>query len=249
MIVGAGLGRTGTNSLKLALERLLGAPCYHLKDLYYRRNVDVAKWMEIEEHFDKEGKLDKALCDAFFRGYSAVLDHPMCVYYEALLEIYPDAKVILTTRNPELWLAGCRSTILPRDLFESRPWTFYFIRKVLGLKPLLDMFLNSWHRAFGSDVDLTHDTAVLNGFLAWTDRVKQTVPKESLLVYDVSSGWEPLCRFLNCPVPDEEFPHLNESRELRRYIRLERKSSKLLRWIIPVVFVSFIAALVYYIFS
>ncbi|KER20092.1 hypothetical protein X801_02616, partial [Opisthorchis viverrini] len=247
LVIGAGLGRTGTNSLKLALELLYDKPCYHLKDLFSRRHRDVPKWLDMEQRLkqSKDSKFDVALCKDFFKGYRAAVDHPVCVYYKELLEVFPNAKVIVTVRDPEIWLAGCRSTILPRDLLANRPWSFYFLRSVLGMKPLHELYLNSWRRVFGENMDFSDDNAMLNGFVAWTERVKRDVPADKLLVYDISKGWEPLCRFLQLPVPDSPFPHVNEYRELRRLIRLERRSSKILQWGLPALLLLLLALLVY----
>ncbi|KAF7258064.1 NAD dependent epimerase/dehydratase [Paragonimus skrjabini miyazakii] len=250
-VIGAGLGRTGTNSLKLALEILYNKPCYHLKDLYSNRRHGVAKWLELEKRLkhSKTGQLDKSLCDEILRNYGSAVDHPVCAYYKELLDVYPNAKVILTVRNPEIWLAGCRSTILPRDLFSNRPWSFYFLRHVFGLKPLHEVYLDSWRRVFGQTMDFSSDTAMMNGFVAWTERVTQTVPADRLLIYDISKGWEPLCRFLGKPVPDCPFPHVNEYQELRRMVRLERRSTKLLQWGLPALLFGLVAIFLYHLFS
>ncbi|TPP67425.1 putative nad dependent epimerase/dehydratase, partial [Fasciola gigantica] len=153
--------------------------------------------------------------------------------------------VILTTRNPEIWLTGVRRTILPRKVLAPRPWSFYFIRNIIGLKPLQDMYLNTWRRALGQDVDFTDDTAMLNGFIAWTERVKKTISPKRLLVYDISEGWEPLCQFLQKPVPTEPFPHLNEYKEMRRLFRLERRAGALLQWGLPTLIIFLLAYILY----
>ncbi|CAH8595720.1 unnamed protein product [Dicrocoelium dendriticum] len=251
IVIGAGLGRTGTNSLKVALEVLLKGNCYHLKDLYKKRSRDVAKWNELDKRLasSSDGRLDVSLCKEIFSGYIAAVDHPVCAYYKELLALYPDAKVILTTRDPEIWLHGVRSTILPRDLFSNRPWSFYFIRSILGLKPLHELYLGSWRRVFGQGVDFSSDTAMLNGFIRWTDSVKEAVPTDRLLVYDISKGWEPLCTFLHVPVPDSPFPHVNEYKELRRLIKLERRSTKLLQWGFPVLLLILLGIFLYHLWG
>lgn len=94
VVIGAGLGRTGTNSLKLALEILYGKPCYHLKEIYLKRQKDVEKWVELENKLKDSpgGKLDRDIVTSIFEGYVAAVDHPACVYYKELSELYPDAK-------------------------------------------------------------------------------------------------------------------------------------------------------------
>lgn len=107
------------------------------------------------------------------------------------------------------------------------------------------MYLNTWRRALGNNADFTDDNAMLNGFIAWTERVKKTVPSERLLVYDISEGWEPLCKFLQKPVPSEPFPHLNEYKEIRRLFRLERRAGAFLQWGLPTLLILMLAYLLY----
>ncbi|CAL8092612.1 unnamed protein product [Calicophoron daubneyi] len=242
-VIGAGLGRTGTNSLKLALETIFQKKCYHLKEIYLHRHEDMEKWIKLEESLKRSstGKLDKELCEKIFSGYGAAVDHPACVYYKELLELYPNAKVILTIRDPEIWLAGARSTILPRNVANPKSWAFHFVRRVLGLKSFRKMYLASWKRAFGDSIDFTDDTAVLKGFVNWTEQVKKNVPSDRLLVYDISKGWEPLCQFLRVPVPDSPFPHVNEYEEMRRLVRIERRADAIIEWGAPALLLILLA--------
>ncbi|CAH8865343.1 unnamed protein product [Trichobilharzia szidati] len=247
IVIGAGLGRTGTNSLKIALELLYKKPCYHLKEIYLHRHSHIAKWMELDKNLREspDKKLDKALCRQIFRGYIAAIDHPACAYYKELLELYPNAKVILTVRDPEIWLAGCRSTILPRDIDQPRSLSFRLLRQCIGLSQFHELFIMNWRRVFGEEMDFSNDTLMLNGFVNWNQNVIKNIPSERLLKFDISQGWEPLCKFLNMPIPDYPFPHVNEYNELKRLIKLEKRVLKFVQWILPVVVIIFLAYLLY----
>lgn len=106
------------------------------------------------------------------------------------------------------------------------------------------MYMNCWKRVFGDEMKYADDNAMLKGFVNWSDSVTETVPADRLLVYDITQGWEPLCRFLGRPVPqDIDFPHVNEYRELRRYIRLERRCDMFLQYGLPAIAVFLIAVL------
>ncbi|KAH8873635.1 Cell wall integrity and stress response component 1 [Schistosoma japonicum] len=246
VVIGAGLGRTGTNSLKIALELLYKKPCYHLKEIYLHQHSHIAKWIELDKKLkESPDKIDKALCHKIFKGYIAAIDHPACAYYKELLELYPKSKVVLTVRDPEIWLAGCRSTILPRDIDKPRTWSFQFLRKCIGLSQFHELFLINCRRVFGEQMDFSNDTSMLNGFVEWNQNVIQSVPSDRLLKFDISQGWEPLCKFLQLPIPDCPFPHVNEYNELRRLLKLEQRILKLSQWLLPTL-ILFIFAYMFY---
>src|SRR5205823_4535388 len=102
-IIGAGFGRTGTMSLKVALEELGFSPCYHMIEVF-ERPADIAVWegAAVGKPIDWE---------ALFAGYQATVDWPACIFYKELMQVYPDAKVLLTVRNPENWYESANSTI------------------------------------------------------------------------------------------------------------------------------------------
>ncbi|XP_018653230.1 putative nad dependent epimerase/dehydratase [Schistosoma mansoni] len=96
-------------------------------------------------------------------------------------------------------------------------------------------------RVFGENMDFTNDTSMLNGFVNWNQTVIKTVPSDRLLKYDISQGWEPLCKFLNLPIPNCPFPHVNEYNELRRLLKLEKRILKFSQWILPMLILFIIA--------
>ena len=211
-VIGAGMGRTGTASMKKALEDLGFNKCYHMLELMadpYR----VVHWENISQQKPTDW-------DAWMEGYQAAVDFPTCLYYKEMMEYYPDAKVVLTVRDPEKWFESASNTI-----FTMRPkawqWAMmYFIgifsRKVrytirvgkTGMRTIGELFERN---------ELKKETAI-RVFNAHNEEVKRTVPADRLLVYSVKEGWEPLCEFLGVPVPEHSFPHLNQRADFKKNI-------------------------------
>lgn len=214
-VIGAGFGRTGTASLKEALEALGFGKCYHMIELF-QRPADARVWRAAYHGQPVDW-------DALFAGYQATVDWPGCTFYRELMERYPDAKVVLTVRDPEQWHASAMNTIygapraFPLPLLRPLiPW----MRDIFRMQD--DLF---WNGAFhGRFADKQYAIEVFNRHNA---EVKRVVPPERLLVYEVKAGWAPLCRFLDVPVPvDRPFPHVNDGAEFRerimRRVRLMR---------------------------
>jgi hypothetical protein len=192
-VIGAGFGRTGTLSLKLALEALGFGPCYHMMEVFKIPQAP-ARWLEVAE--------DPAHADwaKVFEGYSSTVDWPNATYYAELARAYPAAKLILTERDPDQWFDSTQATIFANDLGGPNPDQPFprMLQAVIGR--LFDMRLH----------DRAHATAV---FRAHNARVREVIPAERLLVYEVAQGWAPLCRFLGVPVPDAPMPAANSREE------------------------------------
>ncbi len=207
-VIGAGFGRTGTLSLKVALEALGFGPCYHMVEVF-ERPQDVAHWQAAAE-----GK-PVAWAD-LFAGYRATVDWPACTFYAGLMQAYPDAKVVLTVRDPHRWYESVRDTIyatsVGREGEVPPPQMQPFIRMVDTL---------IWQRTFGGAfADQAHAIAV---FTQHNQEVQARVPPDRLLVFDVAQGWEPLCRFLGVPVPaGRPFPHLNDRASFHQVVQGRR---------------------------
>lgn len=187
-VIGAGLGRTGTMSLKLALEHLGFGPCYHMAEIMTHARQRLPLWMDVVG-----GKPD---WDAIFNGFAATVDYPTCTYWRELAEFYPDAKVILSDRDAGSWYDSVRQTIMSPA-------------NVAG-------FLNSPVREFmlgavmGEFVDHLDDRDWMIGYFnRWRDSVIAGLPAERLLVHRSAEGWEPICAFLGVPVPGEAYPRVN----------------------------------------
>jgi hypothetical protein len=204
-VIGAGLGRTGTLSLKAALEELGFAKCYHMTEALARKD-DAQTW-------DAATRGEPVDWDRLFAGYRATVDVPSCVFYRELLEKYPEAKVILTVRDPERWYDSSRQTIyFARNAFPK--WATLLNPRMRVFQRMIGrlwdkMFRGRFEdRAFAIDVFNRHN-----------EQVRRDVPADRLLVYEVSQGWGPVCAFLGVPVPEgKPFPHLNDAAEFRTRI-------------------------------
>lgn len=197
-LIGAGFGRTGTLSLKLALEQLGVAPCYHMTEVFAHPE-HVAVWSDATD--------GKAVdWEALFAGYTATVDWPGCNFWRELTAKYPSAKVLLTLRSPESWYASVHETIY----------------QVLRNPAPPDPAFAAWHTMVtkliegstfgGRFADRAHAIGV---YERHAEAVQRTIPKERLLVYEVAQGWQPLCAFLDLPVPAGEFPRVNSKDEFR----------------------------------
>jgi Sulfotransferase domain len=202
-LIGAGLPRTGTLTQKLALEELGLAPCYHWVDLL--ADLDqVDLW---NRALDGEAPWQEA-----FDGCRATVDWPGGYFYRELMDAYPEAKVLLSVRDPQSWERSFTETIVTMSFGEA-------------LMPLLSraraQIDERWHsylalvdRMFwgpqGTFAAGHGPQALIERMVAHTEEVKRTVPAERLLVWEVRDGWEPLCEFLELDVPDSPLPHAND---------------------------------------
>lgn len=199
-VVGAGFGRTGTLSLKGALETLGLGPCYHMTEVFaHPKHVPV--WRQAAEG----GAVD---WDTLFAGYAATVDWPACAFWRQLVRHWPTAKVILTVRDPARWYESVSKTIhqamqreLPDDAPEAAHAHLAMVRRLI-LEGTFD----------GRFEDRDHAIAV---YEAHNEAVRREVPPARLLVFEVVEGWAPLCRFLDRPEPDASFPRVNSSDEFR----------------------------------
>lgn len=190
-VIGAGLGRTGTMSLKLALEQLGLGRCHHMMEVFQApETIDVWRRAGLGEATD---------WDALLAGFGCAVDWPSAEFYAQLAAHYPDAKVILTTRDPESWFNSTQATIFADSVPGSGPPGFgEMIATVIGAK-----FDGRLH-------DREHCIAV---YEAHNAAVRATIPPERLLEYQAGQGWEPLCAFLGVPVPDAPYPKVNSTEE------------------------------------
>jgi Sulfotransferase domain len=186
-VIGAGLGGTGTLQIKGALEMLGLAPCYHIAEVE-RRPEHVALWRQVADGASPAW-------DAIFGEYESCVDFPACVLYRELLDAYPDARVVLTVRDPERAYDRVRDTIYGLTTREDSPLPAE-LRDAFGRLV--------WDRVFNGSFENRDDAVEV--YRRWNDKVRSQVPSDRLLVYDVDAGWEPLCRFFGLDVPTEPFP-------------------------------------------
>ena len=204
-VIGAGFGRTGTLSLKCALEDLGFGPTYHMEEVI-RRPSHIGRWLR----YARTGEVD---WDELFSGFGSGVDFPVSCVWEDLASHYPDAKVVLSVRDPQRWWASTASTIHQfRTVFPG--W-------LLRLVPMMRQWLEMtdrlvWDGIF--DGRFTDRDYAVAAFERHIDHVRATCASERLLVFDVAEGWEPLCAFLDVPVPEHPFPYLNDAKVIRRRI-------------------------------
>jgi hypothetical protein len=212
-VIGAGFGRTGTLSLKTALEELGFGRCYHMVEIL-RRPHHWKPWADIL-HGHKEN------WEALFGGYQAALDWPVAACYKDLMTVYPESKIILAVRDPAKWHRSIMTTFYQAQ----REFVVQFMRMIPGLhRFLVGMEKAIWEGIFQNSLeDKAHAIAVFNKHV---EEVKQVVPRERLLIFEAQHGWEPLCSFLDVPVPaDKPYPHKYKGtlvRQLLKYTNLTK---------------------------
>lgn len=191
-VIGSGLGRTGTLSMKRALEQLGFGPCHHMIEVFAHPET-MALWIAAGE-----GKGD---WDAIYKGYAATVDYPGGHYWRELAAHFPDAKVLHTTRDPESWFESTQATIFTpdRDLNAMPPEGVRFFKSFLP-----EIFDRIHDREFMIAHFKKHDA-----------EVQAAIPKERLHVHRVGEGWDKLCAFLGVPVPASPFPSENSREEFR----------------------------------
>lgn len=191
-IIGAGLGRTGTASFKLAIEHLGYGPCHHMSEVFADIHKQLPLWLEAMN--------GNANWDAIFAGFASCNDHPSSDFWRELHATYPEAKVIVTTRSPESWYKSVRSTIYNADNFANMPDS--------PLKTLVTQHIGPQPRDL-----LDKEAAAVAWYRAREADIVATVPAGQLLILPVGSGWEPLCAFLGMPVPEISYPRVNSMQD------------------------------------
>jgi len=197
-VVGAGYGRTGTLSLKLALEQLGFGPCFHMSEAI-ASPACIPGWIEAAK-----GRPDWS---TLFAGYHSTVDHPGCAFYRELAAAYPQAKVVLTVRDPNDWFDSTQATVFSpqmRTRVGDPQFKEFLTRTVWGL--------------FGLGID--DRDFMVGAFERHTAEVERAIAADRLLVYQVSQGWEPLCEFLGVAVPTTPFPRVNSRAEMQAMLAL-----------------------------
>ncbi len=223
-VIGAGFGRTGTLSLKAALEQLGFVKCHHMREVALH-SAQQAYWHTVS-------KGEPVDWDEVFAGYRASCDFPSSAVWEQLYEHFPSSKVILTTRDPDRWYRSAAETIYPISTGVPR-WLKFLSSRVRRGTEMVDGIV--WGGLFGGRFeDKEHALGVFHRHAA---RVREVVADDRLLVFQATDGWEPLCRFLGVAVPDGPFPHLNEAASMQRV----RRALGVLRWL-PLLLLAALAA-------
>lgn len=206
-VLGAGFGRTGTASLKQALETLGFGPCYHM--------YEIEQKPERAEAFLQAALGQPVDWNKVFEGYQSAVDWPAVYFLPELLAQSPESRVILTTRDAESWYQSTTETIYTlSQLFPK--WLTLISKKASTMKAMIDTVI--WQKTFnGRFGNRAEAVAVYKAHIA---NIQRLVPEDRLLMFNVADGWEPLCNFLGVGVPDTPFPKTNETAEMKQRIRL-----------------------------
>jgi hypothetical protein len=202
-VIGAGLGRTGTNSLQIALAQLLGAPCYHMTEVFGRPD-DIPKW-----HAAAEGTMPDWF--ALFSGYAAAVDWPTAAFWRELSGAYPEALILLSTRDADSWWKSASETIF--QVAQREPPD----DPVFG--PQLRMITTLFDRRFTPE--WRDEAAAKAAYLRHNDEVRAAVPSARLLEWHPGDGWAPICTALDLPAPGDPFPHVNSTTDFRAMVGLD----------------------------
>ena len=210
-VVGVGFGRTGTASLYTALNQL-GYPCYHMFEVLHNKanSSHLDFWLSVA----RSAPGTRHDWGQVFSGYTAAVDNPACVVWRELLESYPDAKVILTLhpKGPQTWYESTMETIY----FTKNMWQFKVLQAVTPFGRKAGEMVNRliWQR--GHEDTMADREKAVAYYQQHIDVIRQDVPADRLLVFRVTEGWEPLCRFLGVPVPATPFPNVNDRVEFEK---------------------------------
>ena len=228
-VIGAGLSRTGTASFSRALEILLDGPVYHGgTQTTLGPEVEITSWIKILSHWpprnDADARLIRDLMASRLDGYTAITDTPGSGLVPELMALYPSATVICTVRDPASWVKSLEGV--------SNAATMWFLRGVLFPLPTLRYFVDfinvlseAWIELYGERGPLTRLT--YDRHIAW---LKEVVPEDRLVFFDVKDGWEPLCKALGKEVPDGvPFPRINDGEAIDRFAKKHVRRG-LVRW-------------------
>jgi hypothetical protein len=194
-VVGAGVGRTGTHSLKLALEQLLGGPCHHMLEVFGNPEQQIPGWIDAIE--GRPVDWDKLL-----DGYVAIVDWPGGSFWRELLAANPNALVLLSVRDADKWYQSASNTIF--QTFDHLP---------PEIAPWMNSFRTLLSDRFSDQLD--DPKAMIDAYERHNEAVRREVPASQLLEWRPSEGWEPICARLDLPIPEEPFPVTNTTDEFR----------------------------------
>jgi len=210
-VIGVGFARTGTTSLRSALGMLGLGPCYHMFDAM-SEPARIRQWLEIARGATPDwGRV--------FEGYRSAVDWPVAAYWRELAGAYPDAKLVLTVRDPDTWYDSVRTTIFKQRIDPPHGVARLGVRLAEAVSPDLRAFLAMTQETVERPIfddrlgDRAHLTSV---FAQHIEQVRAAFPGDRLLTYRVADGWAPLCEFLGKPVPEQAFPRENSSAEFGR---------------------------------
>ena len=203
-----GLSRTGTYSMAEALEKL-GCKEYHMKEVFANFKANhIEYWRDslYRKYHNQPGQYKRREFDKILTQYSALTDAPCVLFSDELLEAYPDAKIILTNRDPDKWLVSMEASYY--RILGWSAWKFAGSVDKAMIGPytqILKLVLSFWTKG-----DFDNRDRLRQGFLDHYNHIRSVVPASYLLEYTPQDGWRPLCQFLGKPIPDGPYPKMNE---------------------------------------
>jgi hypothetical protein len=206
-VIGVGFGRTGTLSLKNAVERLGFGPCLHMTSMF--------EAPERAELFMRAVEGDPGALEAAMAGFRSTVDWPGTYFWRQLTTDHPDAKVILTVRDPQAWYESAQKTIFQAATIARQGGAI----PAGAVIDMIDALV--WEGTFGGR--FADRERAIRIFEEHNAAVRREVPADRLLEFQVSQGWEPLCAFLGVPVPDEPFPRTNDREEFQARVAAARR--------------------------
>jgi hypothetical protein len=210
-LIGAGQPRTATTTQMIALE-MLGLPCYHMRDMMMDLEGSVPQWRKA---FEGDGDWDE-----IFAGKESTVDWPAAWHYKELIEVYPDAKVLLSVRPADSWVNSMENTIT--QIFFRDTFMHHLVRAQYNIDPNYAAWIDLLTEMnFGEERGVWRGTngepdKMAEAYERWNQEVKDTVPADRLLVWDPKDGWEPLCEFLEVDVPEQPLPHVNDTENFQK---------------------------------
>jgi len=219
ILIGAGLPRTGTTSTYAALEIILPGKCHHMASVFMDKTpTNKNHWLKAAQ-----GALSDMEWKQFISSQrlSAGVDFPMSFYWKDLLKIYPNAKVLLSDRDPVKWYQSVKNTIYQIVTAASGFWGLPLRLIMKNFEVPLSVCRapigESWPGGLFGVIEEGEDAAV-RFFNDWKEEVIKTVPEDRLLVWQVKDGWGPLCKFLGLPEPGDPFPNLNDTAQQQKML-------------------------------
>lgn len=199
-VVGAGVGRTGTHSLKIALEQLCGGTCHHMMEMFERPDQ--------RELFTRAIDGETVDWTEVYDGFTAMVDFPGSMFWREAAAAFPDAPVLLSSRPAEDWYRSASNTIFLA--FDNTPPEIH---------PWMEAVKRGLHERFSDDFE--NEAAMIAAYERHNAEVRAEVPADRLIDWTPSDGWEPICAGLGVAVPDEPFPLTNTTAEFRQMLGVD----------------------------
>ena len=222
-LIGAGLPRTATTTQMIALE-MLGLPCYHMRDMMGDLGKSVPQWRQALE--------GNGQWDEIFEGKESTVDFPASYFWRELMDVYPDAKVLLSVRSAESWVDSMQNTIA--QIWFGESLMHHLAQAQYQIDPVyagwLDVLFDMWTKR-GMLVNTDGDSEMMAAQMEeWNQEVIDTVPADRLLVWNPKEGWDPLCDFLELPVPEQPLPHVNDTENFQKALMMGPAIAAINEW-------------------